>query len=132
MERQPPRSKRTDTLFPYTTLFRSIVEEVFAACRVIKDRRIDQRVHFDAGIDRLHRMMPKHIIACARRDCVDILEYAARLPAGRGPAVDSTGNVADEETLIKIAPRGHHVGEREPIPVQAENIAPLAIINERS
>src|SRR3546814_16936008 len=79
-----------------------IVEDVFAACRVIKDRRIDQRVHFDAGIDRLHRMMPKHIIACARRDCVDILEYAARLPAGRGPAVDSTGNVADEETLIKL------------------------------
>src|SRR3546814_14740053 len=75
-------------------------------------------------------MMPKHIIACARRDCVDILEYAARLPAGRGPAVDSTGNVADDETLIKIAPRGHHVGEREPIPVQAENIAPLALINE--
>src|SRR3546814_4995969 len=103
---------------------------MFAACRVIKDRRIDQRVYFDAGIDRLHRMMPKHIIACARRDCVDILEYAARLPAGRGPAVDSTGNVADEETLIKIAPRGHHVGEREPIPVKAENIAPLAIINE--
>src|SRR3546814_7676190 len=30
-----------------------IVEDVFAACRVIKDRRIDQRVHFDAGIDRL-------------------------------------------------------------------------------
>src|SRR3546814_5119657 len=77
-----------------------------SACRVIKDRRIDQRVHFDAGIDRLHRMMPKHIIACARRDCVDILEYAARLPAGRGPAVDSTGNVADEETLIKIG-RAH-------------------------
>src|SRR3546814_1800595 len=67
MIRRPPRSTRTDTLFPYTTLFRS---------------------------------------------------------------VDSTGNVADEETLIKIAPRGHHVGEREPIPVQAENIAPLAIINE--
>src|SRR3546814_6472986 len=123
MIRQPPLSTRTDTLLPYTSLFRSgaegagfqpdWVEDVFAACRVIKDRRIDQRVHFDAGIDRLHRMMPKHRIACARRDCVDILEYAARLPAGRGPAVDSTGNVADEETLIKIAPRGHHVGERE-------------------
>src|SRR3546814_1445259 len=28
MIRRPPRSTRTDTLFPYTTLFRSIVEEV--------------------------------------------------------------------------------------------------------
>src|SRR3546814_20414622 len=29
MIRRPPRSTRTDTLFPYTTLFRSIDEEVF-------------------------------------------------------------------------------------------------------
>src|SRR3546814_10240186 len=28
MVRRPPRSKRTDTLFPYTTLFRSVVEDV--------------------------------------------------------------------------------------------------------
>src|SRR3546814_7568664 len=31
MIRRPPRSTRTDTLFPYTTLFRSI-EEVFYGC----------------------------------------------------------------------------------------------------
>src|SRR3546814_11642840 len=30
MIRRPPRSTRTDTLFPYTTLFRSLVEDVFA------------------------------------------------------------------------------------------------------
>src|SRR3546814_13669926 len=29
MRRRPPRSTRTDTLFPYTTLFRSIVIEKF-------------------------------------------------------------------------------------------------------
>src|SRR3546814_10235062 len=28
MIRRPPRSTRTDTLFPYTTLFRSLVKEV--------------------------------------------------------------------------------------------------------
>src|SRR3546814_8979789 len=27
MRRRPPRSTRTDTLFPYTTLFRSVVEQ---------------------------------------------------------------------------------------------------------
>src|SRR3546814_1356355 len=27
MIRQPPRSTRTDTLFPYTTLFRSVLED---------------------------------------------------------------------------------------------------------
>src|SRR3546814_16863124 len=31
MTRRPPRSTRTDTLFPYTTLFRSISERVRAA-----------------------------------------------------------------------------------------------------
>src|SRR3546814_18791233 len=30
MIRRPPRSKRTDTLFPYTTLFRSEAEDVAA------------------------------------------------------------------------------------------------------
>src|SRR3546814_4198938 len=29
MIRRPPRSTRTDTLFPYTTLFRSLVEAIF-------------------------------------------------------------------------------------------------------
>src|SRR3546814_1108475 len=36
MIRRPPRSTRTDTLFPYTTLFRSAtatVEDFVAACR---------------------------------------------------------------------------------------------------
>src|SRR3546814_6344598 len=40
MIRRPPRSTRTDTLFPYTTLFRSIVE-----------RR--DRDHHRVGLDRL-------------------------------------------------------------------------------
>src|SRR3546814_9854941 len=31
MIRQPPRSKRTDTLFPYTTLFRSLAAEAAPA-----------------------------------------------------------------------------------------------------
>src|SRR3546814_3081950 len=31
MSRRPPRSPRTDTLFPYTTLFRSIADENEAA-----------------------------------------------------------------------------------------------------
>src|SRR3546814_19819626 len=31
MIRRPPRSTRTDTLFPYTTLFRSVVEVVAGA-----------------------------------------------------------------------------------------------------
>src|SRR3546814_5456452 len=38
MIRLPPRSTRTDTLFPYTTLFRSIAEGGFALALGRKDR----------------------------------------------------------------------------------------------
>src|SRR3546814_6121403 len=34
MIRRPPRSTRTDTLFPYTTLFRSVLKEALQACVV--------------------------------------------------------------------------------------------------
>src|SRR3546814_6305429 len=41
MIRRPPRSTRTDTLFPYTTLFRSI--------RLLEDRHRRGRVRSDAA-----------------------------------------------------------------------------------
>src|SRR3546814_2566866 len=43
MIRRPPRSTRTDTLFPYTTLFRSS-QEVAARRVVAVDRRADEIV----------------------------------------------------------------------------------------
>src|SRR3546814_13751319 len=42
MIRRPPRSTRTDTLFPYTTLFRSACSALRAAS---SSRRSDQLVH---------------------------------------------------------------------------------------
>src|SRR3546814_8209203 len=42
MIRQPPRSTRTDTLFPYTTLFRSVREAIRKPrlrCLVLRPRR---------------------------------------------------------------------------------------------
>src|SRR3546814_10371405 len=38
MIRRPPRSTRTDTLFPYTTLFRSPVDWVRFAANTVGDR----------------------------------------------------------------------------------------------
>src|SRR3546814_11780017 len=40
MMRRPPRSTRTDTLFPYTTLFRSRVEEGDIGARISRNARI--------------------------------------------------------------------------------------------
>src|SRR3546814_19955472 len=44
---RPPRSTRTDTLFPYTTLFRSLVEsepEEIAIVAIIRDRLVRAEV----------------------------------------------------------------------------------------
>src|SRR3546814_2640808 len=44
MNRRPPRSTRTDTLFPYTTLFRSLVGGCVAGLETtaLVDRNVDQ------------------------------------------------------------------------------------------
>src|SRR3546814_6755905 len=55
MRRRPPRSTRTDTLFPYTTLFRSVQRRH----RVLEDHRdaaAPQRPHFRLAL-------PQEIIA---------------------------------------------------------------------
>src|SRR3546814_9440660 len=51
MIRRPPRSTRTDTLFPYTTLFRSRGRTRFARDHVVDDqhRRAAQAVFAAAG-----------------------------------------------------------------------------------
>src|SRR3546814_5216835 len=66
MIRRPPRSTRTDTLFPYTTLFRSqakaleIVDEVF-----VDDGELAGQVRFDVQVlvrrlDRLRHRSEEH------------------------------------------------------------------------
>src|SRR3546814_12399787 len=45
MRRRPPRSTRTDTLFPYTTLFRSQLVLVGAAARAEAAERISDPRH---------------------------------------------------------------------------------------
>src|SRR3546814_15374347 len=55
--RRPPRSTRTDTLFPYTTLFRSIVaKEFFRVLLALTDADAVERIPStrfldDAGLD---------------------------------------------------------------------------------
>src|SRR3546814_5096044 len=57
MIRRPPRSTRTDTLFPYTTLFRSVPLQHQPL--VARDRRagneIERRDHFSHGIGQRHQ-----------------------------------------------------------------------------
>src|SRR3546814_3088559 len=80
MIRRPPRSTRTDTLFPYTTLFRSdllldpgILERVCRGNRGGDGRsdlgpRIDQCAGPQDGSDRPHRVDRRHNLADHRSE----------------------------------------------------------------
>src|SRR3546814_14157607 len=108
MIRRPPRSTRTDTLFPYTTLFRSVdAEFVDAHRRVLElglaghriDDRIDQRTDARVGrelivpVDRHEHLAAAHLAtsAHARNQRAPVrgdarppaFPYAGREPVGR-------------------------------------------------
>src|SRR3546814_1462074 len=44
MRRRPPRSTRTDTLFPYTTLFRSVERGLHFPDRLVAGRGVDDQL----------------------------------------------------------------------------------------
>src|SRR3546814_2149929 len=73
MIRRPPRSTRTDTLFPYTTLFRSLAEgiEKFAECfDIVGDVIVGEECRADA-LDGAHcvekRIRVEIVLCCAVR-----------------------------------------------------------------
>src|SRR3546814_14080560 len=81
MIRRPPRSTRTDTLFPYTTLFRSAV------------------LKLGHGIAKADAVGGSQIIEC--------LHYAARADAGRldvAGLVDASG---DQDRVMTLAQLVH-------------------------
>src|SRR3546814_10362621 len=57
MIRRPPRSTRTDTLFPYTTLFRSLLEPLLPAA----DRDQPVAAHLKLVVQRLHRAIIERV-----------------------------------------------------------------------
>src|SRR3546814_20381623 len=89
MIRRPPRSTRTDTLFPYTTLFRSADEDrhrlaVFIAQRVVE---VEAGVADEGLLLRRHAQCA-HRVDALWRDGSDVevgLGEPAGMVAGAGP-----------------------------------------------
>src|SRR3546814_5459692 len=75
MIRRPPRSTRTDTLFPYTTLFRSVYRLSDAQAQAI----LDLRLHRLTGLeqDKIHAEFQELIESIL--DYLDILGSEVRL-----------------------------------------------------
>src|SRR3546814_14274739 len=65
--RRPPRSTRTDTLFPYTTLFRSAVRGNCRGARNLRDPPPDNRRWRGRSVRRSSRTAPRARAAACRR-----------------------------------------------------------------
>src|SRR3546814_5562416 len=87
MIRRPPRSTRTDTLFPYTTLFRSAGQQA------------GLRQHLEAVADAEHR----HALVGARDDLLHHRRVGRHGAAAQVVAVGEAAGQHDEVDLLEVA-----------------------------
>src|SRR3546814_12002267 len=84
MIRRPPRSTRTDTLFPYTTLFRSLVVRLLA----LGERELDLGAAAAVEIDRQrHERHP--LPRDAGMQLVDLAPVEQQFPRPARPGVEA-------------------------------------------
>src|SRR3546814_9343654 len=99
MIRRPPRSTRTDTLFPYTTLFRSAGSDFIDAARIIPKLVIHSRVTHNPA--QLFEFRNGDDVRPARGD-----EAGITLPGRDAIAIDE----ALDELAIETVDLGYFVG----------------------
>src|SRR3546814_4812323 len=109
MRRRPPRSTRTDTLFPYTTLFRSPRNDRAVAChRYPAAHPIDARLREQLGeagvaprpllaVERERRLA--HAPASAR-EAEEFPASAATSRAGRAKRASANGRLASAASPV--------------------------------
>src|SRR3546814_4272585 len=83
MIRRPPRSTRTDTLFPYTTLFRSLLPSSACHCNIarailrVPRETLAHRFEFDLiGESIVHRLLARSHRTLHELDDTDLLAMA--------------------------------------------------------
>src|SRR3546814_751298 len=117
MIRRPPRSTRTDTLFPYTTLFRS-ADDLAHALHLVEAREVHQ--HREAG-EQLkplgkaaeHRERARDILVAVDAEGAEIVVLRAHLVIFEEHAIFALGH-ADRVEQVRVSGDvdGFHVAER--------------------
>src|SRR3546814_17427770 len=107
MIRRPPRSTRTDTLFPYTTLFRSVVRDA-PRVMVVDGSRLVRKLISDV----LQKEVPgARIVACGglaearaalEAEPVDLVTTALLLPDGDGLALAHAVREAAGQSYVPV------------------------------
>src|SRR3546814_13715019 len=104
MIRRPPRSTRTDTLFPYTTLFRSVGDEVDGGADVGQEEEespltrplhhADTATAFTHDDPPIHRSRVRDVTSLlSRHDAEHRIEFSDQVPCHR-PEEHSCGGPA--------------------------------------
>src|SRR3546814_19405126 len=105
MIRRPPRSTRTDTLFPYTTLFRSVFE------RSAKSIRLTPEIKAAFGLS-ADSVAPNDLIRAILTAPVDLLFFG-----GIGTYVKET-----PETAAEVGDRGNDAVRIAAAPLRAQGV----------
>src|SRR3546814_4255401 len=112
MIRRPPRSTRTDTLFPYTTLFRSLVASTEGGMD-IEDvaHNTPEKIH-TRTIDTATGLMPHHgrSVAKALKLTGDLAKQAAKVTQALDNAFIGTDASQNEINPLAVTDDGKRVG----------------------
>src|SRR3546814_19940217 len=108
MIRRPPRSTRTDTLFPYTTLFRSTPTEKMPQCNLGLEGVLVQLRDVQEQLDRIVGLFVEQVVQAA--------EIGRRHPADLGVAVALDAAPAADPAAERV----HGPQQDEPAPVGDE------------
>src|SRR3546814_16348313 len=100
MIRRPPRSTRTDTLFPYTTLFRSVAVEALA--RQTAEVAYPRQRHHHQPVEKLVHPLATQRYLCADAHSLAQLEVYVGLLVARPHRL-----LADDR--VEVSDRGHNL-----------------------
>src|SRR3546814_1505515 len=117
MIRRPPRSTRTDTLFPYTTLFRSGVLEPHSVCNLSANLSYDGLIEIKQHDVRQEASCNQ---ALGKGDAIELGDARALLEAGKlafvsflpGP-IETTASYVEERAVVIGRLQKPHLREQQ-------------------